>query len=256
MVERLVVFFICCSFSFVARGQVHLKAHAHNDYEHEHPLFDALQQRFISVEADVHLRDGELLVGHNKVSASSPALERLYLRPLDSLVKANGGHVYGGEETFLLMIDVKTEGAATYRAIDELLQKFTNLKCKSAKCPVKIFLSGNRPVNLMMGEGYDGLSIDGRPADVGKGYSAEWMPVISDNYSKWSSWDGKSNPSEKDLNRIRGLSARVHAEGKLLRLWSIPDNMLAWRELSNAGVDLINTDHLADLSRYLTQRGY
>src|SRR4051812_12734941 len=34
------------------------RAHAHNDYEHEHPLLDALEAGFASVEADVWLVDG------------------------------------------------------------------------------------------------------------------------------------------------------------------------------------------------------
>ena len=39
-------------------------AHAHNDYQHARPLFSALERGFRSVEADVHLVDGQLLVGH------------------------------------------------------------------------------------------------------------------------------------------------------------------------------------------------
>lgn len=47
-------------------GQIPLeKAHAHNDYEHERPLFDALSHGFTSVEVDVHLVDGKLYVSHN-----------------------------------------------------------------------------------------------------------------------------------------------------------------------------------------------
>src|SRR5262245_58578952 len=34
------------------------QAHAHNDYEHPRPLFDALDQGFCSVEADIYLVDG------------------------------------------------------------------------------------------------------------------------------------------------------------------------------------------------------
>ncbi len=255
-------FVIACLllFSHWCVGQVlapHFKAHAHNDYEHTRPLLDALQNGFNSVEADVHLRDGILLVAHNKATSRSPQLQKLYLQPLDSLLKANQGSVYPkSTATFYLMIDIKTDGPETYHAIREMMKKFPALKCAGASCPVKIFLSGERPVSLMMGDGYDGLSIDGRPTDLGKGYSVEWMPVISDNFSKWSAWDGKSFPSEKDLRRVRDLATQVHAEGKKLRLWAIPDNILAWRELSNAGVDLINTDHLEALNRYLTQRGY
>jgi hypothetical protein len=38
------------------------RAHAHNDYLHARPLFDALDHGFCSVEADVWLVDGKLLV--------------------------------------------------------------------------------------------------------------------------------------------------------------------------------------------------
>jgi hypothetical protein len=43
-----------------------VRAHAHNDYEHARPLFDALDRGFCSVEADVYLIDGELLVAHDR----------------------------------------------------------------------------------------------------------------------------------------------------------------------------------------------
>jgi hypothetical protein len=256
-------FFVVASLQLISLwgfGQVlapHIKAHAHNDYEHTRPLFDALQNRFNSVEADVHLKDGKVLVSHNKATSQSPQLMKLYFRPLDSLLKVNHGSVYAKSAmTFYLMIDLKTDGPETYRAVREILSTFPKLKCKGATCPVKIFLSGERPVSLMMADGYDGLSIDGRPSDLEKGYSVEWMPVISDNYSKWCSWNGKSFPKGNELRKIKELAKRVHAEGRQLRLWAIPDNILAWRELSNAGVDLINTDHLEALNRYLTQRGY
>ena len=42
------------------------KAHAHNDYEHNRPLYDALDHGFTSVESDVWLVDGELLVAHDR----------------------------------------------------------------------------------------------------------------------------------------------------------------------------------------------
>src|SRR5512135_1483640 len=42
-------------------------AHAHNDYQHERPLLDALDRGFCSVEADVHLVNGELLVAHARL---------------------------------------------------------------------------------------------------------------------------------------------------------------------------------------------
>jgi hypothetical protein len=67
-------------------------AHAHNDYEHERPLIDALAHGFQSVEADVFLVEGKLLVAHNlKDVKEDRTFEGLYLDPLLSRVKANQG---------------------------------------------------------------------------------------------------------------------------------------------------------------------
>src|SRR6185437_13422660 len=43
-----------------------IHCHAHNDYEHTHPFFDAESNGFCSFEADVHLVDGALLVAHDR----------------------------------------------------------------------------------------------------------------------------------------------------------------------------------------------
>ncbi|NVJ48512.1 MAG: hypothetical protein HWE07_15355, partial [Cytophagia bacterium] len=60
------ILFISSMISSSLFGQTPLpRAHAHNDYEHERPLFDALENGFTSVEADVYLIDGELYVYHD-----------------------------------------------------------------------------------------------------------------------------------------------------------------------------------------------
>ena len=57
--------------------------HAHNDYEHKHPLFDALACGFCSVEADINLVDGQLLVAHSRAAVKpGRTLQSLYLDPL------------------------------------------------------------------------------------------------------------------------------------------------------------------------------
>lgn len=230
-------------------GFPHTQAHAHNDYEHPRPLKDALENGFISVEADVHLHKGKLRVGHNSVNKNSPELEFAYLSPLDSLLKRNNGKVYDGHNgTFFLMIDIKTEAEPAYTAIQQILANYPDLLCMAENCPVKIFLSGNRPLDRMVQEGYRGIALDGRPGDLGKNYSLEMMPVVSDNFNKWSSWNGKGSP--KDMNRIADLAQKVHQEGRLLRLWAIPDNNDAWKALLDAGVDLINSDRLEELHQF------
>jgi alkaline phosphatase len=61
--------------------------------------------------------------------------------------------------------------------------------------------------------------------------------------------------TEKDVARIKALAQRIHTEGKKLRLWAIPDNEVVWEALLNAGVDLINTDHLRELNSFLKKKG-
>ncbi|MEK6781664.1 MAG: hypothetical protein AABY93_08155 [Bacteroidota bacterium] len=254
---RFLSFLFCCT-SFVCFSQSllpHQHAHAHNDYKQIHPLKDALQNRFTSVEADVHLQDGKLWVSHNHPDKNTPSLEKLYLTPLDSLLKRNSGKIYAETESpFYLMLDIKTEAGITFLAIQKALQSYPRLRCVRENCPVKIFVSGNRPVSTMVKEGYAGIGLDGRPDDLGKGYSADLMPVISDHFKNWSDWNGISKPSTQDFQRIKDLAQRVHDEKKKLRLWAIPDNEVAWEALLDAGVDLINTDHLAELNHFLNQK--
>src|SRR5438105_4725697 len=73
-----------------------LRAHAHNDYLHPRPLLDALDNGFTSIEADVHLVNGQLLVAHD-LDQTSPdrTLRRLYLDPLRDRIRSNHGSVYG-----------------------------------------------------------------------------------------------------------------------------------------------------------------
>ena len=257
--RQFLPFILCLSsvFSFSQNLLPHLNAHAHNDYEHTHPLKDALQNGFISVEADVHLQDGELLVSHNRPDKNSSSLEKLYLTPLDSLVKANSGKVYPQtDQLFYLMIDIKTEGESTYQAIKKSIALYPALSCSTKDCLVRIYISGNRPIDTIVKDGNSGMvGIDGRPNDVGKGYSSEVMPVISDSFKNWSAWKGTSKPSAEEIHRIKDLAQRVHSENKKLRLWAIPDNEIAWAALLEVGVDFINTDRLEELNHFLSQRG-
>jgi len=256
MMTRTLLLLFCFSANtcFSQHQPVHINAHAHNDYEHDRPLMSALQNGFISVEADVHLQDGKLLVSHNHPDKNSSSLEKLYLEPLDSLLVLNSGVYKDSKTTFYLMIDIKTEAESTYQAIKQQLATYPSLRCLVNNCPVKIFISGNRPIATIMKD-HSGVALDGRPDDVGKGYSSEMMPVISDNFKNWSDWNGKSKPSSNELARIKSLASRVHGEGKKLRLWAIPDNEMAWAVLLDAGVDFINTDHLEDVGRFLSLRG-
>ena len=83
------------------------QAHAHNDYEHARPLHDALGHGFCSVEADVWLVNGQLLVAHDlKDARPERTLQALYLDPLRARVARNNGKVFRGGPPCTLLVDV------------------------------------------------------------------------------------------------------------------------------------------------------
>ena len=234
----------------------HANAHAHNDYEHNRPLFEALENGFISVEADVHLQGENLLVSHDDPHKNSKTLETLYLRPLDSLRLKNGGSIYENHKRpFFLMIDIKTNGEETFRVLVNLLSKYAkSLNTPHQKGAIQILISGNRPVDLIMNDPNHFTAIDGRPSDLGKGFSFTFMPLISDNYQNIISWNGLGSPSNEEREAIKKLANAVHAENKKLRLWNIPDQQNAWQALLDCGVDMINTDNLHELNLFLSSK--
>src|SRR5262245_43577148 len=131
------------------------RTHAHNDYEHKRPLLDALDCGFCSVEADVWLVKGQLLVAHTPVQWNTErTLEKLYLDPLRDRVKANGGKVYKAAAPFYLMIDVKTDAKETYAALATVLEKYADMLTvtrdgKTEAKAVTVVISGNRDVKAI-----------------------------------------------------------------------------------------------------------
>lgn len=233
-------------------------AHAHNDYEHTRPLYDALDQGFTSVEADIYLIDGELYVYHDRPQTldSNRTLTKLYLQPLWDRVKQNKGSIYPkykGE--FFLMIDIKADGEAVYAMLKKQLKPFekmltTHKNGKKKQGAVTIFLSGNRPMEVVKAEEKRWVGIDGRPGDVGK-YDASFMPVISDNYYNILKWRGEGEIPAEELQKLKTLTTGAHANGQKVRLWASPENEKVWETLQKAGVDLLNTDQLERLKQFL-----
>ncbi|MFI7005000.1 phosphatidylinositol-specific phospholipase C/glycerophosphodiester phosphodiesterase family protein [Streptomyces sp. NPDC050145] len=241
-----------------------LRAHAHNDYEHPRPLFDALDHRFNSVEADIYLVDGDLLVAHDPVDLDpSRTLESLYLAPLAARVRANHGSVYQGHRVPLqLLVDIKTDGAATYLELDRQLKRHRHLFTTYAHGrvrpgPVTAVVSGDRAARVPM-EAQTARSAfyDGRLADLGTAAPASFVPLISDNWSNNFTWRGVGPIPAAERDKLRQIVGAAHAAGRRVRFWATPDlagpqRDAVWAELTAADVDHLNTDDLAGLQAFL-----
>ena len=195
--------FFLASLLYLATLSLHAQylpnAHAHNDYEHERPLYEALEHGFASIEVDIFLIEGELYVAHDRPNKLDPqrTLRTLYLDPLRKRITENLGQVYAGvQDPLLLMIDFKTEAVSTYQTLKQQLSDYQDLLVTRygdslTPAPLQIFISGNRPTDLVRAERESWVGIDGRPDDLGKGYTSAFMPVISQNYYRVIRWRGE-----------------------------------------------------------------
>ena len=240
------------------------QAHAHNDYEHDRPLLDALDHGFTSVEADVWLVNGELLVAHDLADVRpGRTLESLYLDPLQQRVARNGGHVYPGWRGSLqLLIDVKSEAETTYAAVHRELRGHAGLMTTytqgrlSRRGPVTAVISGNRTLETMRRQDVRFAGYDGRLGDLATGLSPALMPLVSDNWTRHFTWQGAGDMPAEERRKLHHIVDQAHEAGYRVRFWATPDQPGAerdavWSELLDAGVDHINTDDLAGLQAFL-----
>ena len=242
------------------------QAHAHNDYEHQRPLLDALDHSFTSVEADVWLVNGELLVAHDLAQVQPDrTLESLYLEPLRRRIAANGGSVYQGwRGNFQLLIDVKSEAEPTYAAVDRALRDHAGMMTtfmqdkRVRRGPVTAVISGNRALETMQQQDIRYAGYDGRLTDLGSGLSPAVMPLVSDNWTRHFTWQGEGRMPADERRRLHRIVDEAHEAGYRVRFWATPDQPgpareALWSQLLDAGVDHINTDDLAGLQAFLEQ---
>jgi len=233
------------------------RAHAHNDYEHTRPLLDALDQGFCSVEADIHLVNGVLLVGHDPGDVTPErTLEALYLRPLLERTRRFDGFVYPGKVRFTLLVDIKTAAGETYAALRPLLERYAGMLTTyrdghEVPGAVTVILSGNRPRALVETEMVRHVAIDGRISDLTTNPPAALVPLISDNWSLQFAWRGQGDLPEAQKAKLDQLVRQAHDQGRRIRFWAVPDKPEAWGVLYRAGVDLLNTDDLPGLAVFL-----
>jgi len=257
MLPRLLLALFLGWFAHAAEPRAPL-AHAHNDYEHPRPLLDALARGFDSVEADVWLVDGELLVAHDRRDVRPGRdLRTLYLEPLRARVRAGGGAVHPGRMDFVLLVDVKSTAAPTYVAVAAALADYAEILTefvdgREIRRAVTVILSGNRDEVALRAAPRRWVAMDGRRAHLDSESPATLIPWISENWRTFSPWQWTGPMPEEVRRNLRDWVARAHARGRRLRFWNVPDTPAAWSELRSAGVDVIGTDDLAGLQAFLS----
>ncbi|HEX3627195.1 MAG TPA: phosphatidylinositol-specific phospholipase C/glycerophosphodiester phosphodiesterase family protein [Verrucomicrobiae bacterium] len=244
-------------------------AHAHNDYEHHRPLFDALDNGFCSVEADIFLTNGQLLVAHT-LADTRPArtLQSLYLEPLRTLVKENGGRVYSNGPEFTLLIELKQDWRGEYPALRDVLANYADMlvsyRTVVSQSPtgawvtnevrrsnaILAIITGHRDKEMFAGETVRYAALDGQMSDLDKNPPVTLVPWISENWKSYFYWNGLGAMPDEELRKLQSIVKRTHEQGRRLRFWNSPDNPNFWQAIHVAGVDLINTDNLPGVAKF------
>jgi alkaline phosphatase len=227
--------------------------HSHNDYEQAIPFWLAWQAGFGSIEADIWLQEGRVLVGHSREEIKAGrTLEEYYIKPLLSCLQKNNGHPYSDTTRRLqMLIDVKADSVAALAALVALLDKYPALE----QCPyIKWVISGNRPAPALYTSYPSFIAFDGI---LGRSYSPEALSrivMMSDDLRRLTRWNGQTELPEADRRSIEAAIKEAHAQHLPVRFWDAPDTPNAWRQLMELHADYINTDHIRELAAFLNER--
>ncbi|GAB4017723.1 phosphatidylinositol-specific phospholipase C/glycerophosphodiester phosphodiesterase family protein [Spirosoma koreense] len=228
------------------------KIHAHNDYEKPRPFVDAYEQRADFIEADVWLQNDRLVVSHDKPKPNAPTLDSLYLKPIVKLFEQNKGKPSPDRDyTFSLVVDIKDSPADVLPKLLALLQEnLVYFNRASNPKAVQVVVSGNRPkIDTYLD--YPLLQFDGRPSEVYDQETLQRVALISDSFRSYSQWDGTSELSDIDRDKLKRVIKRAHSDSKPVRFWAIPDTPAGWKQLKKLGVDIINTDKVAECAQVM-----
>ena len=258
--------------------------HSHNDYWRRVPLFEALSLGITGVEADCHLVNGELFIGHT-ASALTPSrtLRSLYLDPLTNILinqnavssVASSSGINGVWDThpsrgIVLLTDLKTEGFSTLEAVQAQLDSFRQKGWLTywngttvVPGPITHVGTGNTPFEAVLNSSYSNSTyrdvfFDAPLDDLSEIYN------ISNSYYTSASLTGvlggmskipRNGLSKKQMMFLQGQVGKAADLGLVSRYWDIPAwpvsrRINIWHQLEELGIGMLNADAIDEAARW------
>lgn len=256
--------------------------HSHNDYWRPVPLFDALSLGVTGVEADCHLINGELLVGHTARSLRpNRTFRSLYLDPLITILEnqnpsntltndttVNGVWDTESTRSIVLMTDLKTDGASTLDAVQAQLQNFREKGWLTywngtgiVPGPIIHVGTGNTPFSAVLNSTYANSTyrdvfFDAPLDDLASGqYNVSNSYYASTSMSHMFWHVGHSGLSTSQLAVVDGQIAKAKELGLVSRYWDTPGwpstrRINIWKQLVDAEVGMLNADEIFEAARW------
>ena len=226
--------------------------HSHNDYTHAQPFWDAYHNKAGVIEADVFYINGVLMVAHDKKDIQpSHTLAEMYIKPIAAVFDSSKLQ-RDSLHSFYLMIDIKENATDVLKALMQLLQQHPAAFNREVNPgAIQVFISGERPPDTSFHSYSPYIMFDGLPGQQYAPADLDKIVMISDNFRKYSRWNGSGVLPAEDSISIRTVIKEAHAKGKPVRLWGAPDTEDCWATLVRLNADVINTDKVKECSAFL-----
>ena len=232
------------------------QGHSHNDYWRPHPLYDALQLGFKSVEADIFLIDTTLQIGHERTTLRrTNTLQSLYLDPLRQLQQTQGSF-YTKPSELWLFVDFKNDGSATYARLRLVLAHYRDLLSTPSHprpAGVRVILTGDYPRAEVLADPDRLVSLDGQLADLGAA-QADGICTVNGDWDRYFKWNGLGPMPAAEAARLRTWNDQAQRTGQKIRFWNTPAATPArrravWAALLRYPAVLVGADELAELKQ-------
>ncbi len=250
LLKKLLFFVaVLASFSGYAQNKAAFAVHSHNDYLQPVPFWDAFSAGCASIEVDVILQEGGLMVAHEKESIQAPrTFENLYLKPIQQGIEL--GLIKGFN--FHLLVDIKTEAYSTLDLLVKQTQPYAAM-LYSPENPsgLKLIISGGRPKAADYVKYPSWVFFDYQSKELTADLPWEKIGMVSLSFPRFSVWNGKGRIVESQRQQLQAFIDLVHSYDRPVRFWASPDGKTAWRAFHEMGIDYINTDRPAEANKYL-----
>ena len=224
-------------------------AHSHNDYVNPTPFFLAFENGFGSIEADIFPVGDSLVVAHSKREIKPQnSLRNLYIIPIRNAFNNNG------KRKLNLLIDIKENYAVTLALLMkelEPLKKFISTPTNPNFLTITI--TGNRPPPAEYKNYPEYIYFDD---DLVLPHTQlEWRRVslVSLPLYKIIFWKGLDSLPPKDQSKWKHIIDSVHLAGKTIRFWAAPDTEISWKWQMLLQTDLIGTDKINELAKFINK---
>lgn len=262
LLRMLGVLFLFAFSGGMVFGQVRYEGHSHNDYRRKTPLHKALDHGFHSVEADVHLHKGELVVAHNGfLLRRKRTLEGLYLKPLHQRALQHGMRSVHADGTpgFVLYIDIKQGCPDLLDTLVIQLQAYADMLTlwehgEEQRRAVTVIVGACGREQELLARERRWFQFDGRHHHLGGPYDASVVPRIGMPLRRITRWRGRGAMDPGELEQLRATVAQAKAEGRQIRFWAATNKPKVWRLLLDEGVDVINVDRIERFARSMDAR--